>query len=145
MIKDVLITPLRVIADERGWVKSMLSSAEAHFVGFGEIYFSSVNPGQIKAWKRHHRMTLNLACPQGDALVVLYDDRPASPSQGMIQEIRIGSDHRLVTVPPMIWSGFTAVNGRPALLANCASIPHDPSEADRLDPSDPAIPYVWAI
>ena len=30
------------------------------FEGFGEVYFSSVLQGLVKAWKRHSRMTLNL-------------------------------------------------------------------------------------
>ena len=32
-----------------------------------------------------------------------------------------------------------------ALVANCASIPHDASEIHRRDPSDPYFPYNWQI
>ena len=32
-----------------------------------------------------------------------------------------------------------------AIVANCASIPHDPTEIERLDPASPKIPYDWGI
>jgi dTDP-4-dehydrorhamnose 3,5-epimerase len=32
-----------------------------------------------------------------------------------------------------------------AIVANCATIPHDPHEIVRLDPFDPSIPYDWQI
>ena len=40
MIKDLIITPLRKIPDERGSIMHMLRSDAPHFVKFGEIYFS---------------------------------------------------------------------------------------------------------
>ena len=33
------------------------------YVGFGEVYFSYINPKAVKAWKKHNRMTLNLVVP----------------------------------------------------------------------------------
>ena len=50
MIEGVRITPLRQIPDERGTVMHMLRADAPHFEGFGEIYFSWVYPGAIKAW-----------------------------------------------------------------------------------------------
>jgi len=32
-----------------------------------------------------------------------------------------------------------------SLVANCATIPHDPGEIDRLDPLSSTIPYDWAL
>ena len=77
---------------------------------------------------------------------VLYDDRPASPTVGQVQELFIGPDsYCLVTVPPLVWNGFKGIGTETALVANCASIPHDPTEIERKDPFDPSIPYDWAI
>ena len=67
MIPGVVITPLKQIPDERGKVMHMLKRTDPHFSGFGEIYFSVVNPGAVKAWKKHLQMTLNLAVIQGAA------------------------------------------------------------------------------
>ena len=62
MINGVVITPLRQIADERGKVMHMLRNDAVHFSAFGEIYFSCVYPGAIKAWHLlpGHRSTAGL-------------------------------------------------------------------------------------
>ena len=52
-IKDVSITPLREIADDRGSVLHMLRCDADEFTQFGECYFSEVVPHAIKAWKKH--------------------------------------------------------------------------------------------
>jgi len=87
MIEGVKITPLRQILDERGKVMHMLRNNDAHFQSFGEIYFSCVYPGAIKAWHLHKEMTLNYAVPHGEIKLVLYDNREESGTQGEIQEI----------------------------------------------------------
>ena len=144
LIAGVEIRPLTVIADDRGAVLHMLRADAPHFERFGEIYFSLVNPGAVKAWRRHRRATMNLAVPVGDALVVLYDDRSDSPSRGLAIDIPTGqSDYCLITIPAGVWSGFAGVGDRPAVIANCATEPHDPDEIDRRPADDPAIPYVW--
>jgi dTDP-4-dehydrorhamnose 3,5-epimerase len=143
---DGIITPLRQIADERGKVMHMLRSDAPHFRTFGEIYFSCVYPNAIKAWHIHKHMTLNYAVPQGNIKFVLYDDRAGSATKGEVQEIFLGPDNYcLVTVPPLIWNGFKGIGTEPAIVANCASIPHDPDEIDRRDPLDGSIPYDWQI
>ena len=146
VIDGVVITPLRQILDERGKVMHMLRSTDEHFTQFGEIYFSTVFPDAVKAWHIHKKMTLNYAVPVGRIKFVLFDDRPDSPTRGEIQEIFMGPDNYvLVTVPPMVWNGFKGVGPDASLVANCASIPHDPDEIDRCDPSDTRIPYDWAL
>lgn len=146
MIDGVRVTPLRQIPDERGKVMHMLRSDSDAFIGFGEIYFSCVYPGAVKAWHIHKRMTLNYAVPHGNIKLVLYDDRENSPTRGEVQEIFLGPDNYcLVTIPPMVWNGFKGIGAQTAIVANCATIPHDPTEIDRLDPADPSIPYDWVI
>lgn len=146
MIDGVKIRALKQFLDERGKVMHMLRCDVKDFQGFGEIYFSCIYPGAIKGWHIHKHMTLNYAVPYGNIKFVLYDDRPDSPTRGELQEIFLGSDnYQLVTVPPMIWNGFKGIGAEIAIVANCASTPHDPEEIDRLDPFDKSIPYDWGI
>jgi len=146
MIDGVIITPLRQILDERGKVMHMLRSTDAHFRQFGEIYFSTVHPGATKAWHIHKRMTLNYAVPVGKIKFVLFDDRENSPTRGRCEEHFLGPDNYcLVTVPPLVWNGFKGVGTETALVANCASIPHDPEEIDRVSPHGSHIPYDWGL
>ena len=144
MIDGVRLVPLRQITDDRGTVSHMLKATDPHFTGFGEIYFSSVYPGVVKAWKHHRRMTANYACVLGRVKVVLFDDREGSPSRGAVMEFHLGpEEYSLAVIPPRIWHGFQGL-GRPAsILANCASEPSDPDELDRREPEDGAIPYAW--
>ncbi|MBC7952352.1 MAG: dTDP-4-dehydrorhamnose 3,5-epimerase family protein [Rhodospirillaceae bacterium] len=146
MIDGVTVTPLRQFMDERGKVMHMLRADSPVFQSFGEIYFSTVHPGAIKGWHIHKRMVLNYAVPHGHIKFVLYDDRDGSPTKGEIQEIFQGPEsYSLVTVPPLVWSGFKGIGTETAIVANCASIAHDPDEIDRMDPFDPRIPYDWAL
>ena len=146
MIEGVIVTPLRQILDERGKVMHMLRVGDPAFQKFGEIYFSCIHPGAIKGWHIHKEMTLNYAVPHGRIKFVLYDERANSATRGEVQEMFLGPDNYcLVTVPPMVWNGFKGIGNEMAVVANCATIPHDPKEIDRRDPFDPAIPYDWAI
>jgi dTDP-4-dehydrorhamnose 3,5-epimerase len=91
-------------------------------------------------------MTLNYAVPVGMVKLVCYDDRDGSPTRGVIQEMHIGElNYALVSIPPMIWNGFKCEGSRPALVANCATHPHDPGEIERLDPFSAEIPYDWTL
>lgn len=146
MIDGVVITPLKQILDERGKVMHMLKSTDSAFTTFGEIYFSCIYPGVVKAWHLHSTMTLNYAVPHGRIKFVLFDDRKQSRTRGEVQEIHLGEDNYcLVTVPPMIWNGFKGIGNEITVVANCASIPHDPSEIQRKVPDDRSIPYLWDL
>ena len=146
MIEGVVVTQLRQMVDERGKVMHMLRSDSAVFCSFGEIYFSTVHPGAIKGWHIHKRMVLNYAVPHGQIKFVLYDDRSDSPTHGQVQELFLGPDNYcLVTVPPMVWNGFKGIGTETSIVANCASIPHDPDEIERKSPFDLSIPYDWAL
>lgn len=146
MIEGVEIFPLVRIQDERGIVMRMLRADDPHFQNFGEIYFSVVYPGAIKAWHVHSKMTINYAVVEGSIKLVLYDQRAESKTCGELQEIFFGEiNYQLVRVPPGVVNGFTPVGGQRAMVANCASIPHDPSEITRIDPFTPAIPYDWKL
>lgn len=146
MIAGVEIYPLKRIQDERGVVMHMLKQSDPHFQKFGEIYFSVIYPGAIKAWHLHSAMTINYAVVAGNIKLVMFDQRPSSSTRGELQEIFFGQiNYQLVRVPPGIVNGFTAIGGETAIVANCADIPHDPAEITRIDPFTPTIPYDWKI
>jgi dTDP-4-dehydrorhamnose 3,5-epimerase len=146
MIAGVTVTPLGQIVDERGKIMHMLRCDSARFQQFGEVYFSCVWPGVIKGWHLHKAMTLNYAVPIGHIKLALYDERADSPTHGQVQEVFLGeSNYHLVTVPPGVWNGFKGVGDKMALVANCATLPHDPDEISRCDPLNNNIPYDWSL
>lgn len=129
MIQGVFLHPLKQIPDERGKVMHMLRRDDPWFERFGEIYFSLVYPGVVKGWHSHKVMTLNYAVIKGKIKLVLYDERENSPTRGKLEEIFTGEDNYcLITIPPNVWNGFKGLGVEPALVANCSTDPHDPSE-----------------
>jgi dTDP-4-dehydrorhamnose 3,5-epimerase len=146
MIDGVRILPRTRIPDERGTVMHMVKATDPEFLGFGEIYFSTVYPGVVKGWHRHAAMTLNYLCVHGRIKLVLYDDRDGSPTRGEIMECFLGpDDFSLVQIPPGVWNGFKGMGSEAAIVANCSTHPHDPSRSTRLDPFVNDIPYDWGV
>jgi dTDP-4-dehydrorhamnose 3,5-epimerase len=146
IIDGVQIIPKRRIPDERGTIFHMLSSADPHFEKFGEIYFSTIYPNVVKGWHKHRDMSLNYACIQGRVKLVLFDDRDRSPTRGNIMEVFLGQDnHLLVIIPPGVWNGFKGMSSPDAIVANCCTMPHDPTRSERLDPFKNDIPYNWDV
>ena len=115
----------------------MLRADSKHFREFGEIYFSEINVGYEKKWKKHLKMTQNFTVPVGKVLFKFYDDRPTSKSYGIKEKIIIGrpNQYYLVIVPPLIWYCFKNIFDRQSLIANCSSIPHDPAETINDNPN----------
>jgi dTDP-4-dehydrorhamnose 3,5-epimerase len=146
VIEGVGVRPLGQILDERGKVMHMLRSSDPEFTAFGEIYFSLVFPGVVKGWHLHQRMTLHYAVPMGLIKLVLYDERPQSPTRGELTEFFTGPDsYSLISIPPGVWNGFKGLGPTTSLVANCSDIPHDPAEIVRRDPRDTSIPYTWDL
>lgn len=144
MIEGVIIEPLKQFIDERGRVMHMMRADSPLFIKFGEIYFSIVNPGMIKAWKRHLKMTQHFAVPIGMVKLVLYDKRKDSTTKGRIKVFKIGeNNYCLIRIPPLLWYGFQGISSTPALIANCTDLAHDPMEAEQLEPLTEQIPYHW--
>ena len=149
MIEGVKLTDLRIIADHRGSVRHMLRNDSQDFQGFGEIYFSTVNKGVVKAWHLHKEMTLNYACVVGHIVVAVVDLRKDSPTfgdQDLYWLESEGEGYKLLTIPPQVWNGFRIPVGSPlesAMVANCATLPHSPDEIVRLHPNDFPVPFDW--
>lgn len=146
MIEGVLIHPLKQIPDERGKIMHMLREDDPHFEHFGEIYFSNVYPGVVKAWHYHTEMALNYAVIYGTVKLVLFDDRQESSTRNELMELFIGEgNYVLVKVPPKVWNGFKGVGLTHSIVANCSTIPHRPNEILRMDPFENHIPYKWDL
>lgn len=143
-IEGVVLTPQKRIETPLGDIYHALKKGDSTFTTFGEAYFSTVGSQQIKGWKKHKEMVLNIVVPVGQILFVLYDDRPKSPTFGCTQEVVLSkSNYQRLTVPPMVWMAFQGHGEHENMLLNIASIPHNPHEAENIPLDNPLIPYVW--
>jgi len=136
-IDGVCTTPLKIIKTPGGSVMHAVKKGDSGFGNFGEVYFSQVEHGAVRAWKRHRRMTLNLVVPVGKVRFVLFDDRSGSRSQGEYQEFILSiRNYQRLTVPPLLWVGFQGLEDGDSTVVNIADLIHDPSEVDRLSAED---------
>jgi len=145
LINGVSVTPLKQIADERGAVYHVLRKDSVFFKEFGEVYFSKINSGVVKAWKIHREMTQNFCVPYGNLKLVIFDDRKDSSTKGCINVYYLNpeTDYKLITISPNLWYGFSCVSSDYCLLLNVANMVHDPAESSQISYLDNKIPYKW--
>jgi len=125
---EIIITPLKQVQVEGGNVLHALKNTDNGYDGFGEAYFSWIENGSIKAWKRHMRMTMNLIVPVGIVQFVFLTDEGTIIGREIIGE----NYYVRITVPPAVWFGFKGEYSPKSLVLNLASITHDPEEVERL-------------
>ena len=142
-IDGITITPLKQIEKTGGSIFHAMKKSELSFQGFGEAYFSHINSNQIKAWKIHREMWLNLVVPLGAVKFVLVDQRKSSKTKDESFEIILGpeTNYKRLTIPPGVTFGFQGVGEGINLVLNIASIEHDPDEVNNLDID--TINYIW--
>ena len=127
-LDDILLTPLKRIPTAGGDVLHALKASDFGFNGFGEMYFSWVKQGAVKAWKCHQHMTLNLVVPVGEVSFVFY----LTNEKSRFRTESIGEERYVrLTVPPRIWFGFLGKAPGSSLLMNVADVEHDPNEVLR--------------
>ena len=138
-LADILVTPLMRIPTIGGDVMHALKNSDNGFNGFGEVYFSWVEHGAIKAWKCHKHMTLNLVVPLGEVSFVFH----IKDQKNSFRTENIGEKRYVrLTVPPGIWFGFQGRGSGQSLLMNLADMTHDPDEVLRKKTSE--IVYNWS-
>ncbi len=144
MIEGVKIVPLKRIPDERGAIMHGVRKDNI-LNDFGEVYFSKINKGAIKAWHVHETLILNYICVHGSVKLVMHDLRESSPTRGETQEVFMGTDNYcLLHIPPGIANGTKGLSDPYALVCNIASEPHDPKlKYRRIHPDSGEIDYKW--
>jgi dTDP-4-dehydrorhamnose 3,5-epimerase len=139
-IDEIIVTPLKRISVLGGDVMHAMKKTDAGFAGFGESYFSWVEHGVIKAWKKHTLMTLNLVVPVGEVRFVFVSQEDSQ----QVREESIGNgNYARITVPPGLWFGFQGVATENSLVLNMANILHDPTEVLKHDLS--FFSFDWAL
>lgn len=146
-IEGVKIKPLRLVADERGWLMEILRADEGSlFTAFGQVYVSATYPGVVKGWHYHRKQVDNFACVAGMIKLVLIDTRTGSPTEGVVNEFIIGAlNPMLVQVPNLVYHGWKCISVEPSLVVNVPDAPYDRDDPDehRVEPHG-VLPYDWS-
>jgi dTDP-4-dehydrorhamnose 3,5-epimerase len=135
-LDGVTLTPLRQIYNPKGDIYHAMKEGDVGFDGFGEAYFSTVNLGDIKGWKKHKKMTLNLIVPIGEIEFVIYNEKTKEFLNVKISQ----KNYQRLTLNSGLWMAFRGLDKKNMLL-NLASIKHDPSETLALEIDQ--INYEW--
>lgn len=137
----IVVTPLAEVQTEGGNVLHAIKATDNGYEKFGEAYFSWINYGSIKAWKRHKRMIMNLVVPVGKVRFVFFKEYKQTNLDFQVVEIGQNNYVRL-TVPPGIWFGFQGLQDPRSLILNLSSILHDDNEVERK--SIEQVSYEWS-
>ena len=146
LISGVKVRRLPAIPDERGVLTEILRSDDPEFLGFGQVYLTTIYPGVVKAWHFHRHQTDMICCAAGELKLAIYDDRQGSPTRGIVNEIFMGDSNRLlVKVPSGLFHGWKCIGESPALVLNLPDRLYDYASPDeqRVDPHENDIPYSW--
>jgi dTDP-4-dehydrorhamnose 3,5-epimerase len=139
-LSDVYVNSLLRIETDGGDVLHALKQSDNGYAGYGEAYFSWVDEGSVKGWKRHKQMIMNLIVPVGHVRFVFRGLNNQGIPAFQVEEIG-ESRYVRITVPPKIWFAFQGLGKNKSLVLNIANISHDPNEIDRLPLTE--IDYVW--
>lgn len=134
----VILTPLKQIYHPKGDIFHAMKKSDIGFDGFGEAYFSTINQNDIKGWKKHTKMTLNIVVPVGNIEFVVYDEN----SKEFFSTKLSHNNYQRLTVKSGLWMAFKGLE-KYNMLLNLASIEHDPNEAINIGIEE--IKYGWGM
>tara|TARA_B100000214_G_C23930928_1_gene610724 strand:+ start:763 stop:1212 length:450 start_codon:yes stop_codon:yes gene_type:complete len=141
-IKGVLLVNLKIINHPSGDILHAMKSTDDGFVGFKDAYFSTIHKGEIKGWKMHKKMTLNLIVPKGKVRFILFDNRMGTFSKTKYFSIVLSrKNYQRLTLPPGIWHAFRGEGKKENIILNISDMNHDPKEILRKDIK--SIPINW--
>jgi len=131
-IEGIVLTDLKRINHPKGNIYHAMKKSDKGFEGFGEAYFSTIKENEIKGWKKHLKMTMNIIVPVGEVTFVLFDDRENSNSVNNFFSVTLSpSNYYRLTVPPGIWYAFKGHNHDLNLILDVADMEHQPDEIIR--------------
>lgn len=148
LIEGVIVKNLKPILDERGYLQECFRSDWPMFKKFGQAYITVAFPNVVKAWHSHKIQTDNMVCINGNAKLVLYDNRKDSSTYKMINEIFFGEKNPLlISIPPNIWHGFKAIGSKKITVLNIPTELYNYDEPDeyRLPYNTDKITYDWKM
>lgn len=127
-VANPYVTSLEIKHHPKGDIYKALNKSEPSFEGFGEAYFTSIKHCEIKGWKMHKIMHMNLISIVGAVRFYVRSDNEHNLYKFDLAENNYGR----LTIPCGNWVAFEGLGNGLNLILNIASIEHDPHEADSM-------------
>ncbi len=136
-IEGVFKTKLNIIPTSGGSVLhgyKHIGDIDSHEIN--EVYFSTIKYKQVRAWKMHTKMTLNLVVPIGSVRIRLIKENGMNGKSLKRQNEILSQDpYFRLTIPPGIWFSMEGLTTGKNLICNIADYAHDPDEVIKKDPN----------
>ncbi len=157
MLLGVKVHEIVKYIDERGFFAEIIRQDWKDLLDGDSVVQANLSlsyPGMIRAWHRHDRGQIDyFIVLRGSMKICVYDDKPASPTRGQLDEvIASGENLQVVRVPGHYWHGTKALGNRPSLTVYCVNRLYDAKNPDeeRRAWNDPSIidprtskPFDW--
>ncbi len=145
LIHGVVIQSSVTHEDDRGTLCEIMSPHRPpHPAPLVYVYQFTIRPGRIKGWHIHHLHDDRIFISQGHVKVVLYDNRPESPTFGCVNEIfRSDHDRTLMVIPAHVFHAHENVGDKDALFISMPTRAYNHADPDvyRLPIDTDQIPY----
>lgn len=140
MIHGVIVSPLKIIPDERGCVRHFIRSDDPDFTVFGETYITEVYKGVVKAWHGYPTKLMHYTVIRGMVQLALFDTRKLSKTFQKSETLFVGEQNYVrVTIPPGVFNGFKGLTD--SIVVVTASEPFSEEGIIRFNPD--YFPYDW--
>jgi len=146
LIEEVIVYPLEIHKDERGFLieslKNSWSEVFGEEKGFTQNYFSGTKSGVARDEDKWHvhptKQEDRFVCVSGDIVVALFDPREESSTRGQLNLFMMGESNSddnqfLLLIPKKVMHGFLVVSAKPAILTNFPTTLYDPAEEGRVE------------
>lgn len=140
MLEGIEVTPLRRLADERGFFTEIMRR-DWNLIFKDEVVqanFSVSYPGVVRAWHRHLRGQVDcFAVLNGALKICAYDDN----MQELDEIVSTGENTQVVRIPGNYWHGFKVIGDERAYLVYFVNRLYDYENPDeeRRPWNDPSI------
>ena len=107
-------------------------------------YCFTLRPGWVKGWNIHRQHEDRYVLMFGEMKLVLYDERPDSPTCGLLSVIMLSQFRRqLVNIPVGVWHAIQNMGPTDVVGVNFPTIQYDHTSPDkyRLPINNDRIPY----
>ncbi|NOY15092.1 MAG: dTDP-4-dehydrorhamnose 3,5-epimerase [bacterium] len=146
LIHDVVVRPLKVFADPRGSLVELLKTSwndvyDQGHMPFSQTYvsFTNFNIARDEELFHYHPngQRDRFVILQGEAAVLVYDDREGSPTKGVLNLFKLSGLERpdncyMIVVPSYTLHGFLATGKDGTLLINFPTHLYDPANEQRI-------------
>jgi dTDP-4-dehydrorhamnose 3,5-epimerase len=147
MIEGVFLKPLKLWADDRGYIAETIREDDPYFTRCVQSNITLTYPGVIKAFHWHRNQDDYWVVVKGMAQVVLHDLREGAATKGETDVYYLGEQNmQLVAIPRGVAHGYRVLGTEPVILVYYVTQLYDPRNPDeqRIPYDDPSIGFDWS-